>query len=730
MTTDLLSDLNPQQREAAEAVDGPVLVIAGPGSGKTRVITRRIGFLVRACKVSPFSIAAVTFTNKAAREMRERLEPLLGQRAEDLTCGTFHWFCARILRREGERIGLDRNFSIYDGDDQVSAIKGIMKDQKIDPRTFNPRAIQSIISSAKSRLLTAQGFRYHTESYTDEVALRVYEAYEDVLAQSSALDFDDLLLRTFTLLKDLPDVARSYQDRYVHLLVDEFQDTNIAQYNIAKQIGETNRNICAVGDPDQSIYSWRNADIRNILSFQKDFPETRVITLDENYRSSQTILDAATGLISSNQSRLEKDLWTRNGVGVPIVVYEGYDDTEEAGFAVKEVAALLRQGNYNPRDIAVMYRVNAQSRALEEACLREGLPYQIIGGQRFYNRQEIRDLIGYLRLIANPNDNAGLQRVINVPQRSIGQRTVDEVVRVARDGSVSMMLAIDAILAGDAGRLAARSVKALRRFRELIDTLVEGAQHLDITGVIDLVMDRTGYGIYLEELERGEDRLENVLAFRDAAAEYLHLGMQDALMEFLERVSLVSDVDSYEDKADLITLITLHQAKGLEFPVVFIAGMEEGLLPHIRSLDDEDELEEERRLCYVGVTRARDRLYLLRAFRRGFRGGFERRVPSRFLAEIPQKLLVPAESAAPKVRRKKPDTIPSPEESRVGSENAAPEPSFTTGDKVLHAKFGEGIVVNSRPSDGDVELTVAFDGSAGIKRLLASFAPLQRAGHS
>ncbi len=730
MTTDLFSGLNPQQREAAQAVDGPVLVIAGPGSGKTRVITHRIAFLVRDCGVSPWRIAAVTFTNKAAREMRERLGPLLGPRSDQLSCGTFHWFCARILRREGERIGLDRNFSIYDDDDQVSAIKGIMKAQDIDHRTFNPRSIQSIISGAKSRLLTSEGFRYNTESYVDEIALRVYEDYEGILAQSSALDFDDILLRTFTLLREVPDVARSYQDRFVHFLVDEFQDTNVAQYNIAKLLGETNRNICAVGDPDQSIYSWRNADIRNILSFQKDFPDARVITLDENYRSSQTILDAATGLISSNQSRLEKDLWTRNGAGVPIIVHEGYDDVEEAAFVVREVGALLRQDGINHRDIAIMYRVNAQSRALEEACLREGLPYQIIGGQRFYHRQEIRDIVGYLRLIANPNDNAGLQRVINVPQRGIGQRTVDEVERVARDRDVSMMQAIDLVLAGEAGRLAGRSVKALGRFRDLVDTLAEGAQHVDLTGIIDLVMDRTGYGLYLEEQERGEERLENVRAFRDAAAEYLHLAAGDALTEFLERVSLVSDVDSYEDEKDLITLITLHQAKGLEFPVVFITGMEEGLLPHIRSLDDESELEEERRLCYVGVTRAKERLYLLRAFRRGFRGSFERRVPSRFLADIPQKLIMAADTAAPKVRRKSASAAKTRERPESEPESAGPGLSFTTGDKVHHAKFGAGIVVNSRPSEGDVEVTVAFDSDAGIKRLLASVAKLTRAGRS
>ena len=753
MTTDLLEGLNARQREAVEAVDGPVLVVAGPGSGKTRVITHRIAYLVRVCGVSPYRIAAVTFTNKAAREMRERLFPLLGHDVDELSCGTFHSFCARILRRDGESIGLDRNFTIFDDDDQVSMIKRIMKEQGVDPKTFNPRAIQSSISRSKSQLLTAQGFRYNTDSYFDEIVLRVYERYEELLSQSSAVDFDDILLKTFLLLNDVPEVAQKYQSRFVHLMIDEFQDTNIAQYNIAKQLGELNRNVCAVGDPDQSIYSWRNADIRNLLSFQTDYAEARIITLDENYRSSQTILNAATGLIASNQSRVEKDLWTQNGEGVPIVVYEGYNEAEEAQFVVKEIQSLVRQGDYAHGDIAVMYRVNAQSRALEEACLRYGTSYQVVGGLRFYHREEIKDLTSFLRLVGNPDDDASLTRVINVPTRGIGQRTLDEVTRVARNNGTSMMKAIDAIATEGAGDIAARSVEALRRFKQLIQGLIDESEKLDLTALIDTVVERTGYGRHLaEEADRGEERLENVQAFRDSARDYVYLGLRGGLTAFLESVSLVSDVDSYENKADVITLITLHQAKGLEFRVVFIVGLEEGILPHLRSLDDEAEMEEERRLCYVGVTRARDRLYLVRAFRRGYQGGSEPRAPSRFLADIPQELIVPAESTRPKVRRQftmspfkrgrpEVETATAPRRRLVRSgglavetdnsgdgvkDRSSPEIQVSTGDKVRHAKFGVGIVMNTKPSGDDVEVTVVFDDGGGVKRLLQGFARLEK----
>ena len=729
MATDILQGLNPQQREAVETVEGPLLIVAGPGSGKTRVITHRIAYLIRECGVSPRRVAALTFTNKAAKEMRHRLTGLLGEGVRDLFAGTFHSFCARILRWDGASIGLDSNFVIYDDGDQVDLIKQSMKEMEVDPKRFGPRAIQSRISSAKSRLVTPKGFASKGEDYFDEIVLRVYERYDQLLAQASAVDFDDLLLKTYLLLQQSPEVTAKYRERYVHLLVDEFQDTNIAQYQIAKVLSEAYRNLCVVGDPDQSIYSWRNADIRNILNFQSDYPEAKTIALGENYRSSETILGAAEGLIALNTERVQRELWTSNDRGVPIVISEGYDQREEAQLVVNEIQTLIESEGYSLGDIAIMYRVNAQSRALEEACLHSGMGYQVVGGQKFYQRQEVKDLTAYLRLIVNPNDNAGLARVVNVPPRGVGQRTVDKLRRVARDADTSMLSAIEVAARGESP-FGARQTRALADFRGLIDGLSREIGKLDLVALIDLVLERTGYRRYLlEEAERGEDRWENLQELRSTARDYLMLGVGDAVTAFLENVSLVSDVDGFEEKNELATLITLHQAKGLEFPVVFIVGMEEGLLPHIRSLDDPTQLEEERRLCYVGVTRAKDRLYLLRAFRRGFRGSSEPRLPSRFLADIPRKLVVAAERPSSR-------TISSPGWDSLKDRRAAlvaagraAEPAVATlktGDKVRHNSFGDGVVVSSKPSGGDVEITVAFKEGQGVKRLLLSFAPLEK----
>ncbi len=744
MTTDILADLNSKQREAAETIDGPLLIIAGPGSGKTRVITHRIGYLVRVCGVTPYRIAAVTFTNRAARDMRQRLVPLLGPGIKDLVAGTFHSFCAMILRREGQAMGLDRNFAIYDDSDQVELIKRCMKEVDVDPKRFAPRAIQSRISGAKSQLLGLEGYAAAGKDYFDEIVLRVYERYEQLLTRSAALDFDDLLFKTHALFEKVPEVSDKYQNRYVHFMVDEFQDTNVAQYAIAKHLSQKYRNLCVVGDPDQSIYSWRNADIRNILSFQTDYPEAKIIALEENYRSTQTILGAAGKLIASNTQRVEKDLWTSNGTGVPIVVNECYDAPEEAQFVVKEVMN-LQDGAYALGDIAVMYRVNAQSRALEEACLRYGVPYQLIGGLKFYQRQEVKDLTAYLRLVANPTDDVSLTRVINVPARGIGRRTLDELTRIARDAGISMYSAIEGLVGANenggpadmaAGALAARSVKALTDFRNLIKELAAKSEELDLIELIDLVLQRSGYKRYLvEEAERGEERWENIQEFRASARDYLVMGIREALTAFLESVSLVSDVDTMEERADAITLITLHQAKGLEFPVVFIVGMEEGLLPHLRSMDDPSEMEEERRLCYVGVTRAKERLFLLRAFRRGFRGSSEPGLPSRFLADIPEELIVtPGRSASggskqagrQSVSRRSIDTVTRRRVADGASDQDPVMPAVTTGDKVRHAKFGDGIVVSRVPSGTDFEVTVAFKEGHGVKRLLLSFAGLEK----
>ena len=759
MTTDILEGLNPKQREAVETVEGPILIVAGPGSGKTRVITQRVAYLVRVCGVTPHRIAAVTFTNKAAREMRQRLSPLLGPGIRDLTVATFHAFCAMVLRRDGAAINLDRNFVIYDDSDQLELIKRSMKEVEVDPKRFSPRAVQSAISGAKSQLLGAEGFALRKESYFHEIVSRVYQRYEDLMAQSAAVDFDDLLLKTYSLFHDVPEVAGKYQGRYIHLMIDEFQDTNVAQYAIARQLSQKYRNLCVVGDPDQSIYSWRNADIRNILSFQDDYPEAKVIALEESYRSTQTILDAARELIAANTQRVEKELWTGNQPGVPIVVGEGYNEQEEAQIVIKEISDLSRDEKYSLGDMAVMYRVNAQSRALEEACLRYGIPYQVIGGLKFYQRQEVKDLTAYLRLVANPTDDVGLTRIVNVPSRGIGRRTLDELTRAARDADVSMYTAIELLAdardqAEQASKpLAPRAVRALTDFKNLIDGLASESETLDLLELIDLTLERSGYKRYLqEEAERGEERWDNIQEFRATARDYLHLGVRDALTAFLENVSLVSDVDSLEDKADAITLITLHQAKGLEFPVVFIVGMEEGILPHSRSIDDPSELEEERRLCYVGITRAKERLYLLRAFRRGFRGGSEPGVPSRFLADIPPKLILarrdgasmgrtatgwsPASSpGAAGAGRETSDVIPMrrksgngrPEERGGTGEAASPVvAALTTGDKVRHATFGDGIVMSCVPSGNDFEVTVAFKEGSGVKRLLLGFAPLEK----
>ncbi len=793
MTPDILSGLNERQREAVEAIDGPLLIVAGPGSGKTRLITARIAYLLRVVGVSPGRIAAVTFTNKAAREMRARVESVASHEASRLSMGTFHAFCARTLRRDGEAVGLDRNFGIYDDSDQLDMIKRGMGELEIDTKQFSPRAILSAISGAKSQLLSAEGFRMRSASYFDEVVARVYERYETLMARSDAVDFDDLLLKTYFLLNQREDIAEKYQDRFVHFMIDEFQDTNVAQYAIARIIAQKHRNLCAVGDPDQSIYSWRNADIRNILSFQDDFPNARIIALEQNYRSTQTILDAASKLISANSQRVEKELFTDNGKGVPIEIAEAYDEEEEAQFVLREVGSLTRArrgapARYSLGDIAVMYRVNAQSRALEESCLRYGVPYQVVGGTKFYQRQEVKDVAAYLKLIVNPHDDVSLLRVINTPTRGIGRRTLDELRRLARDSEISMFDAIlsaspDVSLGGPlvSGPFAPRSARALGNFREIIVNLQAEIKSANLVELIDKVLDRSGYRKYLADSgERADERLDNINEFRNAARDYLDMPTPEGLNEFMESVALVSDVDGMEDKPDSLTLITLHQAKGLEYPVVFMVGMEDGLLPHSRSLDDPASLEEERRLCYVGMTRAKEKLYMARAFRRGFRGGAGPNMPSRFLLDIPQDLVSrpdagdpaptpqprpesvdrrgPSRARRPSVRpddgravsrpssfqfsrRSRPSASESAPIRRSGRRALPPTPrrgarergsgaaasaSVSTGDKVRHSTFGEGIVMSCEPSGADFEVAVAFTDGGGVKRLLLSMARLEK----
>jgi len=765
----ILEGLNARQREAVETIDGPLLIVAGPGSGKTRVITHRIAYLVNVVGVSPYRIAAVTFTNKAAKEMKERLHDLLGPAVKDMTASTFHAFCAMLLRREGEQIGLSPEFTIYDDSDQQALFKRCLSEVNVDPKQFPIRSIQSAISGAKSQLIDAEQFGKASGNYWDEIVHRVYERYQLLMARNSAVDFDDLLFKVHFMLRDRPDIATKYQERYSHLMVDEFQDTNVAQYAIAKLIGERTRNVCVVGDPDQSIYSWRNADIRNILSFQKDFPEAKSIALEENYRSTQTIVDAARKLISSNEQRIDKELFTQNGKGVPIVTVEGYNEQEEAQYVVKEMERLVKSEGYARGEVAVMYRMNAQSRALEETCMRYGIPYQLVGNLRFYQRQEIKDVAAYLKLLVNPDDDVSLGRVVNVPPRGIGQRTLDELMRTARDAGISMFSAIDMLSntgevspSAAVAPLAARSVRALTNFRELIQGLIADRSELDLVDLIDLVLERTGYGRHVQdEAERGEERWENIQEFKSGASAFIkdfaEVDRDDTLAAFLESVTLVSDTDNMEDKANAVTLITLHQAKGLEFRVVFMVGMEDGILPHRRSMEDEEQMEEERRLCYVGMTRAKERLYLTRAFRRGFRGGIEPSGPSQFLDDIPEELMVtrsatrvgtagagagawpsgPSRPATPgskvqtgRTGNGKAQEAPKVVRRRAGSSGPPkPQPAaLKTGDKIRHPKFGEGMVMSTKLSGTDTEVTVAFSDGQGIKRLLLSFAPLEKIG--
>jgi DNA helicase-2/ATP-dependent DNA helicase PcrA len=720
---DILADLNPAQKEAVEAINGPVLILAGPGSGKTRVITHRVAYLMKAVGVKPYRIMAVTFTNKAAREMEARLSSLVGNQVKDLTIGTFHAICARILRRDGQAVGIDPKFTIYDDDDQISLLKKSLQALGLDPKQYAPRALQSVISHAKSQMLTPSDFSRKGRSYFEEITQRVYERYEKLLGESKALDFDDLLGKVVALFKKSPETLQKYQSRYLHLQVDEFQDTNLVQYELIKQLAGKFRNICVVGDPDQSIYSWRSADVRNILNFEKDFPDAKVVLLEQNYRSTKLILEAASGVISANRQRKEKGLWTENEAGVPVAVVETYTEQEEARFVVKEIDNLVRRGEVKPGDCAVMFRTNAQSRVLEEAFMRYGMPYKLVAGTRFYERREVKDIIAYLRLIQNPFDSVSLLRIINVPQRGIGQQSLDELTRWAGSRGVTEYQALKLLAeAKDTGAelpFSARTVKALTGFALMLANLVEKKQDLNTVELFDLLVDSIGFKKYLESQPDGEDRWENVLELRGVAQDYRDLSPQEGLTAFLESVALVSDVDTLPEKSDTVTLITLHQAKGLEFPVVFIVGMEDGILPHFKSIDDPMQLEEERRLCYVGITRGGKRVYLVRAFRRHLMGASTVNRPSRFLKDIPQQLV-----ASSSVEEDE-DALPS----ALGTSNEPvillDLPEFKAGEHVKHAVFGEGVVVSYLKKNNDAEVTIAFNG-AGVKRFLLSFAKIEK----
>ena len=714
----LLNGLNPQQRKAVIASDGPVLVLAGPGSGKTRVLTRRVAWLVQELDVAPWRLMAVTFTNKAAREMRERLERLLGgSRSRGLTLGTFHATCARVLRREAEPAGIPRDYAIFDADDQRRLVKQAIRDLNLDDKRYRPRSVHAAISRAKNELIPPEA--YSTGSYYGEVVKRIYERYQALLVANSGLDFDDLLMLTVRLFDRNPDVLARYQEKYRHILVDEFQDTNQAQYVLLQQLSGRHHNLFCVADEDQSIYAWRGADYRNIRRLRDDHPDLITVLLEENYRSTQTILDAARAVIRHNPDRTDKALFTERGRGAKIVVHEAYDQDEEARFVVDTIAQLVAREGIRPGDCAIMYRTNAQSRAFEDAFIRAGLPYRLVGATRFYARREIKDLIAFLRLIHNPTEGVSMARVVNVPPRGIGKKTMATVEDVAQEHGTSVYEALKGISDPEIqiSELRTRARRALAAFLEMLESWIAARGALTVAQLIDRVLEDTGYADYLRDgTEEGEERWANVLELRNVAAEYEDLTLTD----FLADVALVSDVDNLSDEVDAPTLLTLHSAKGLEFPVVFITGLEEGILPHSRSFDEPEQMAEERRLSYVGLTRAKDRLFLTYAFMRTRYGSSEPSVPSRFLDDVPPELLSGSWRQTQRSKSQSTTTWQStPKVTRTDP------PRFRTGQRVRHATFGEGLVIESRADGGDEIVTVVFD-DVGLKRLMTSIAQLER----
>ena len=744
LTDNLLFGLSERQRDAVTHIDGPLLIIAGPGSGKTRVMAHRVAYLIGVTGVPPWKILAVTFTNKAARELLERCERLVGSGSNELQVRTFHGFCSRVLRSDGENVGLKSDFTIYDPDDQARVTRRILEDIDIDPKQFPPRSVLGVISDAKNNLQSPEHLSKRTETYRDEVISRIYEAYEASLLRANAVDFDDLLLKTYTLLEGHPEMLEKYQQRFEHLLVDEFQDTNPLQFQVARLLALKSRNICVVGDPDQSIYSWRHADPSNLTDFQSTFNETKIVTLDQSYRSTQIILEAADSVIGNNDERMEKNLWTENDRGARITVAEAYNEEEEARLVLQATAELHDKHGIDRNEIAVMYRVNAQSRAFEVTCNREGIPYRLVGGVKFYDRKEVKDILAFLRVVANPADDAALERVINVPARGISAKSLTELRRVALANNVPILdviLDISRVKSGDEEpaayviTLVTRALNSIATFGDLITRLIEQSLALDTTELIDLAVERTGYGAMLrEDKERGEERMENLQELRASAEQFSGSEERGQLSDFLENVALVSDVDGLQGgddsdiDADAITLITLHQAKGLEYDAVFLVGLEEGMLPHSRSVEDPAQIEEERRLLYVGMTRARKRLYMFRAFQRRFHGQSGSQMASRFLLEIPESLITIRDIRG---HSRVADRIPDPMWTKRAASTPAPRPAtrsadeFLSGEKVRHGVFGEGVVVSSSGSGSDTQVTVAFVGE-GVKRLMLSFAPIEK----
>ncbi len=745
----LLDGLNSAQLDAVKHPAGPMLIVAGPGSGKTRVIAHRIAWLVREQGVQPWQILAVTFTKKAARELRDRVAGLIGGEIEGMSLGTFHSTCARMLRIDGVSIGVPREFVIYDDADQDIVIRRALATLGVDPKQYNPRAIRSGISRLKSDGVSVEDAKNRSGTYFEEVVARLFEHYDAILHDNGALDFDDLLRRTVELFERDAAVAERYQRRYRHVLVDEFQDTNLVQYELSRQWAAGSNNLTVVGDPDQSIYSWRAADIRNILYFERDYPDASIVRLEQNYRSTKSILRVADAVIDKATERIHKQLWTENEDGIKPIVYEAYSEADEADFVAREIESGIVRGDCRAGDVAVMYRTNAQSRVVEEAFLRRGIPYRLIGGTRFYSRREVKDTLAFLRLVQNSEDALAFERVINVPARGLGQKSQAEVRVWAEENGGGLLNAASRAGEPDGPAVTARAARALHAFYQMICDAQNRAADGTIEQVIDVILRETGYQDFLfREFDDAEDRWQNVLELRTVAGNYTEIAPEAALSTFLEDVALVADIDAMgEEPPQAVTLITLHAAKGLEFPTAFLIGVEEGVLPHKRSFDDPVQMEEERRLCYVGLTRAQRALYMVHAFRRSQAGSTGHNPRSRFVDDIPaemvdfrgRKIATDSEDVRPARNRwltwdefDEDPLIQRPAGTVRGDDYADPNYAdgslqvlLDQGQRVRHEAFGLGTVVTNKQRGVDSEVTVDFD-EVGIKKLLLSLAPLEK----
>ena len=734
---EIIEELNDKQKEAVLATDGPCLVIAGAGSGKTKVLTHKIAYLMREKGVRPWNILAITFTNKAANEMKERVENLVGEVAKDMWIGTFHAICVRILRRYIDRIGFTSSFIIFDTSDQRTLVKQCLKQLNVDDKMFNDRAVLAEISNAKNEMLEPEGYKLRTNGeIRKETIAQIYSMYQRKLKENNAIDFDDIINYTIKIMSENPDVLEEYSNKFEYVLVDEYQDTNKAQFTLVSMIASKHGNITVVGDNDQGIYSFRGADITNILNFEKDFKGTKIIKLEQNYRCTQNILDAANHVIKNNETKYEKKLWTENGKGEMISIYRGDNEYDEANFIVENINRLRREEYMTYNDFAVLYRMNSQSRSIEDILRREDIPYKIVGGLKFYERKEIKDIIAYLRLIQNPNDNLSLVRVINEPKRGIGRTSLDKVEQIGNETGNSMYEIIKRADEFGLNRVFLNS----REFISQIEYLQSKKEEVNISDLIKETLKQTGYTKALEDEDtaEAESRIENLEEFLTVAMEFEEENAENTLEDFLEGITLSSDIDQTDDTEDSITLMTLHSAKGLEFPAVFLVGMEEGIFPGYKSINEPKELEEERRLCYVGITRAKEELYLSSATTRMMHGNRNYPAESRFIKEIPKEYMIRTGMKAnvvkmhdiPEVpKRYVPKPPPGYTKSTAFRNAAIPAGldsiNYTVGDSVRHIKFGKGVVTEMVKGGNDYEITVRFD-SVGEKKMFATLAKLKK----